>query len=70
MKARRVGTNPTLRLYIEGGFFLANIEEKVENLVKDNGIEEQLKEILSLDEYIKYDAFVNKKIKKHPIYME
>ncbi|NLZ94959.1 MAG: hypothetical protein GX921_03930 [Bacteroidales bacterium] len=32
--------------------------------------EKQLKEVLSLDEYIKYDAFVNKKIKKHPIYME
>ena len=35
MKARRVGTNPTLRLYIEESFFLANIEEKVEDLVKD-----------------------------------
>ena len=35
MKTRGVGTNPTLRLYIEGGFFLANIEEKVEDLVKD-----------------------------------
>ena len=32
--------------------------------------EEQLKEILSLDQYIKYDALENDKIKKHPIWLE
>ena len=32
--------------------------------------QERLKEILSLDQYIKYDALVNDKIKKHPVYME
>lgn len=32
--------------------------------------EERLKDILSLDQFIKYDALVNNKIKKHPVYME
>ena len=32
--------------------------------------EEKLKEILSSTQFIKYDALVNNKIKKHPIYME
>ena len=31
--------------------------------------EEQIKETLTLDQYIKYDALENKKIKKHPIWM-
>lgn len=35
MKTRGVGTNPTPWLYIKGGVFLANIEEKVEQLLKD-----------------------------------
>ncbi len=30
--------------------------------------QKQLKEILSLDQYIKYDAIENNKIKKHPIW--
>lgn len=45
-----------------------NSKKKVEKL-KIKKVE-QLKEILSLDQYIKYDALENKKIKKHPIYME
>lgn len=32
--------------------------------------QEQLKEVLSPDQYIKYDALENNKIKKHPIYMD
>ena len=36
----------------------------------DEKKQDKLKEILSLDQFIKYDALVNKKIKKHPIYME
>lgn len=48
--------------------FLCRKKRRIKKLKSKK--EEQLKEILSLDEYIKYDAFVNKKIKKHPIYME
>ena len=48
--------------------FLCRTKHRIKKLKLKK--EEQLKEILSLDEYIKYDAFVNKKIKKHPIYME
>ncbi len=32
--------------------------------------QEQLKEILDAGQYIKYDALVNNKIKKHPIWAE
>ena len=32
--------------------------------------QEKLKEILNLDQFIKYDALVNNKIKKHPIWLE
>lgn len=32
--------------------------------------EQQLKEILSLDQYIKYDALENDKIKRHPVWLE
>ena len=31
---KRVGTNPTLKFWKRGGNFLANIEEKVEKLIK------------------------------------
>ena len=48
--------------------FLCRTKKRIKKLKSKK--EEQLKEILSLDEYIKYDAFVNRKIKKHPIYME
>lgn len=48
--------------------FLCRTNRRIKKLKSKK--EEQLKEILNLDEYIKYDAFVNKKIKKHPIYME
>ena len=34
MRTRRVGTNPTLRLYIRRSILLANIEEKVEYLLQ------------------------------------
>lgn len=45
-----------------------NKKKKVEKLKSRK--EQQLKEILRLDQYIKYDALENRKIKKHPIYME
>ena len=48
--------------------FLCRTKRRIKKLKSKK--EEQLKEILNLDEYIKYDAFVNRKIKKHPIYME
>lgn len=38
IKTRRVGTNPTLRLY-KRRFLLANIEEKVTNLLQDRILE-------------------------------
>lgn len=48
--------------------FWCNKKKRVEKLKTKK--EEQLKEILRLDQYIKYDALENKKIKKRPIYME
>lgn len=45
-----------------------NKKKKVEKLKSRK--EQQLKEILRLDQYIKYDALENRKIKKHSIYME
>ena len=48
--------------------FWCNKKKRVEKLKTMK--EEQLKEILRLDQYIKYDALENKKIKKHPMYME
>ncbi len=48
--------------------WLRNTKKRVRKL--DEKKQEKLKEILSLDQFIKYDALENKKIKKHPIYME
>ena len=48
--------------------WLRSTKKRVRKL--DAKKQERLKEILSLDQFIKYDALVNKKIKKHPIYME
>ena len=48
--------------------FLCKTKRRIRKLKSKK--EEQLKEILSKDEYIKYDAFMNKKIKRHPIYMD
>ena len=48
--------------------FLCRKKRRIQKLKSRK--EEQLKEILSKDEYIKYDAFMNKKIKRHPIYMD
>ena len=47
--------------------FWCNSKKRIEKLIKKK--EEKLKEILSLDQYIKYDAIDKKKIKKHPIWM-
>lgn len=48
--------------------FWCNSKKRVKKLKAKK--EQQLKEILRLDQYIKYDALENNKIKKHPIYME
>lgn len=48
--------------------WLRNTKKRVRKL--DAKKEEKLKEILSSTQFIKYDALVNNKIKKHPIYME
>ena len=48
--------------------WLRSTKKRVRKL--DEKKQEKLKEILSLDQFIKYDALVNKKIKKHPIYLE
>lgn len=45
-----------------------NRQKRIEKLKTNK--EKQLKEILSLDQYIKYDAIENKKIKKYPIWAE
>ena len=47
--------------------WLCNTKKRVEKLKTKK--EEQLKEILRLDQFIKYDAIDKKKIKKHPIWM-
>ena len=47
--------------------FWCNTKKRIEKL--NTKKEEQLKEILSLDQYIKYDALKNNKIKRHPIWM-
>ena len=48
--------------------FWCRTKKRIEKLKAKK--EEQLKEILSQDQYIKYDALENNKIKKHPIYMD
>lgn len=47
---------------------LCNKKKRVEKLQKKRDAE--LQQILSRDEYIKYDAVDNKKIKKHPLWAE
>ena len=47
--------------------FWCNTKKRIEKLKARK--EEQLKEILSLDQFIKYDALENRKIQKHPIWM-
>ena len=48
--------------------FWCNSKKRIEKLKSKK--EQQLNEILSLDQYIKYDAVENNKIKKHPIWAE
>ena len=47
--------------------FWCRTKKRVEKLKVKK--EEQLKEILTPNQYIKYDALANDKIKKHPVYM-
>lgn len=47
--------------------FWCRTKKRVEKLKVKK--QEKLKEILSHDQFIKYDALENNKIKKHPIYM-
>lgn len=48
--------------------FWCRSKKRIDKLEKNK--DEQLKEILSIDQYIKYDAIEKNKIKKHPIYMK
>ncbi len=68
VRLKEVELNFLLDVNAAENCFLCRTKHRIKKLKLKK--EEQLKEILSLDEYIKYDAFVNKKIKKHPIYME
>lgn len=47
---------------------LCNKKKRIEKLQKKRDAE--LQQILTRDEYIKYDAVENKKIKKHPLWAE
>ena len=47
--------------------FWCSTKKRIEKLKTKK--QEELKEILSLDQYIKYDALENEKIKKYPIWM-
>lgn len=48
--------------------FWCNSKKRIKKL--ESKKEQQLKEILSLDQYIKYDALENDKIKRHPVWLE
>lgn len=48
--------------------FLCNKKRRIKKL--KNKKESRIKEILDLNQYIKYDALENDKIKKHPIWLE
>ena len=48
--------------------FWCRTKKRIEKLKAKK--QEQLKKILNQDQYIKYDALENNKIKKHPIYMD
>lgn len=45
-----------------------NTKKRIKRL--EDKKEKQLKEVLSLDQYIKYDALENDKINRHPIWLE
>ena len=48
--------------------FWCRTKKRIEKLKANKQV--QLKEILTHDQFIKYDALENDKIKKHPIYMD
>lgn len=47
---------------------LCNRKKRIEKLKKKR--DQELQQILSRDEYIKYDAVENERIKKHPLWAE
>lgn len=48
--------------------FLCNTKKRVEKLKRER--DEKLQTILERDQYIKYDAIENDRIKKHPIWLK
>ena len=67
-KLKEVELNYLLDVNSAENCWLRSTKKRVVKL--DAKKQEKLKDILSLDQFIKYDALVNKKIKKHPIYLE
>ena len=67
LKLRTVELSFLLDVNSAENCFWCNSKKKIEKL-KIKKVE-QLKEILSIDQYIKYDALENNKIQKHPIWM-
>lgn len=67
-KLKKVELNYLLDVNSAENCWLRSTKKRVKKL--DAKKQEKLKEILSLDQFIKYDALVNKKIKKHPIWLE
>ena len=67
VKLKTVELNYLLDVNSAENCFWCNSKKRIEKL--NTKKEEQLKEILSLDQYIKYDALENNKIKRHPIWM-
>lgn len=67
LKLKNVELNFLIDVNSAENCFWCNTKKRIEKL-EENKVE-KLKNILSLDQYIKYDALENKKIKKHPIWM-
>ncbi len=67
LKLKTVELSFLLDVNLAENCFWCSSKKKIEKL-KIKKVE-QLKEILSLDQYIKYDALENNKIKKYPIWM-
>ncbi len=64
---KKVELNFLLEVNSAENCWWCNTKKRIEKLKTKK--EEQLKEIMRLDQFIKYDAIDKKKIKKHPIWM-
>ena len=67
LKLKNVELNFLLDVNSAENCFWCNSKNRIEKLKTKKT--EDLKDILSLDQFIKYDALENKKIKKHPQWM-